>query len=163
LFDAEWYTLTSTNLTWIASPDRFTTPNKNLTTSCDYFIDITNYDSCVKRASYSGDPAKWFKVKSDVTTIKNTYTTNYPYYDCWGYQTARTGANCIKRVGDATKSYFSYKERSLNSYNVAGYDTISCAYYYFDECEKASPADAAAALTCKYDKCKLLANFKANS
>lgn len=163
LFDAEWFTLTSSNLTWIASPDRFNEPKTNLTTACDYFIDITDYDSCVKRASYSGTAAKWFQIKSDDANIKNTYTTNSPYYDCWGYQEDRSGANCISRVGDPTKSYFHYKKKSLGSYNIDDvYDTISCAYYYFDECETDNAADAAAALTCKYDKCKLFANLEAN-
>jgi hypothetical protein len=55
-------------------------------------------------------------------------------------------------------------KKSLDSYKIADtYDTISCAYYYFDECEKDNAADAAAALTCKYDKCKLFANLNTNS
>jgi len=161
LFDNEWLTLTSANLTWVASPFRWSASYTNLSTGCDYFVDVEDYASCQKRAQYSSSSStlKWFEVQSSNAQITNPYTTGQAYYDCWEFQTSKTATNCVTRAGGSPAFFFEEKGREIEGFynSKLGLDLVSCPHYKFDECETANASDVAAQLSCKATACKAYA------
>lgn len=160
-FDNEWLRLTSANLTWIASPDLWSgSAYTNVSTSCDYWLDVVDYATCQSRARYgSASDTDTFFTTNTNSKLDNPYLTDNTLYDCWEFQTSKTGANCVARAGTGN-FFFEQKARDIDSYGTyKGTSVVSCAHYYFDECEDANEA-VADQLTCKAAKCKALATAK---